>query len=124
MGSTKHNTWGTLKIRGTGKNSNMRGHTKFLGGLIKIQGERLSGGLLQRGVLQPATRVKCRFYPDSGSPITLWEMTFHSRKRHFILESRSPENIILSQKPSFYPGNRDFQKMSFCPRNTLSQEIG
>ena len=51
MGATKNNTGGGhLKIRGTGKNSNMRGHTKFLGGLEKIEGARLSGGLLQRGV--------------------------------------------------------------------------
>ena len=47
---------GYLKIGGTGKNSNMRRHTKFLGGLIKIEGARLSGGLLQRGVdSYPAT---------------------------------------------------------------------
>ena len=32
MGATKNNTGGQLKIRGTGKNSNMRGHAKFLGG--------------------------------------------------------------------------------------------
>ena len=31
----------------------MRGHTKFLGGLQKIEGARLSGGLLQRGVCKP-----------------------------------------------------------------------
>ena len=35
MGATKNNTRGHLKIRGTGNNSNMRGHTKFLGGLKK-----------------------------------------------------------------------------------------
>ena len=29
----------------------MRGHTKFLGGFEKIEGARLSRGLLQRGVL-------------------------------------------------------------------------
>ena len=29
----------------------MRGHTKFLGGVEKIEGARLSGGLLQRGVM-------------------------------------------------------------------------
>ena len=28
----------------------MRGHTNFLGGVEKIEGARLSGGLLQRGV--------------------------------------------------------------------------
>ena len=35
---------------GTGKNSNMRGDTKFLGGFEKIDGVRLSVGLSQRGV--------------------------------------------------------------------------
>ena len=50
MGATTNNTGGHLKIRGTWKNSNMRGRTKFLGGLIEIEGARLSGGLLQRGV--------------------------------------------------------------------------
>ena len=49
MGATKNNTGGHLKMRGYWENSNMRGHTKFLGGL-KIEGARLSGGLLQRGV--------------------------------------------------------------------------
>ena len=44
-GSTKNNTGGHLKIRGTGENSNMRGHTKFPGGL------KNRGGLLQRGVM-------------------------------------------------------------------------
>ena len=39
-----------LKIGGAGNNSNMRGHTEFLGGFEKIEGARLSGGLLQRGV--------------------------------------------------------------------------
>ena len=33
------------------KNSNMRGHPKFLGRFEKIEGARLSGGLLQRGVI-------------------------------------------------------------------------
>ena len=42
---------GHLKIRGIWKNSYMRGHSKFLGGLRKaLRGARLSGGLLQRGV--------------------------------------------------------------------------
>ena len=50
VGATKNNTGGHLKIWGSGKNSNMRGHTKFLGGFEKIEGARLSGGLLQRGV--------------------------------------------------------------------------
>ena len=45
---------GHLKIRGTGKNSDMRGHTKFLWGFEKIKWARLSGGLLQRGVKQTA----------------------------------------------------------------------
>ena len=44
---------GHLKIRGAGKDSNMREHTKFLGGVEKIEGARLSGGLLQRGVKKP-----------------------------------------------------------------------
>ena len=35
VGATKNNTGGYLKIRETRKNSNMRGHTKFLGGLKK-----------------------------------------------------------------------------------------
>ena len=52
MGATKNNTGGHLKIRGDWENSNMRGHTKFLGGFEKIKGARLSGGLLQRGVLK------------------------------------------------------------------------
>ena len=42
---------GHLKIRGTVENSNVRGHTKFLEGLKKVEGATLSGGLLQRGVL-------------------------------------------------------------------------
>ena len=54
-GATKNNTGGT------GKNLNMRGHTKFLGGLKKLEGARLSGGLLQRGVkLQIMKKVKIR----------------------------------------------------------------
>ena len=32
MWTTKNNTGGHLKIRGTRKNSNMMGHRKFLGG--------------------------------------------------------------------------------------------
>ena len=35
VGATKNNTGEHLKIRGTEKNSNMRGHTKFLGGFEK-----------------------------------------------------------------------------------------
>ena len=49
MGATKNNTGGHLKIKGTGKNSGIQ---NFFGRLKKIEGERLSGGLLQRGVLQ------------------------------------------------------------------------
>ena len=41
---------GHLKIRGTGKNSNMRGHTKFLGGFEKIEGGGFQGSCY-RGVL-------------------------------------------------------------------------
>ena len=32
-----------MKIRGTGKNSNVRGHTKFLGGLKKWRGKAFRG---------------------------------------------------------------------------------
>ena len=49
--------WGQLRIiqgdickLGDWENSNMRGHTKFLGGFRKIEGARLPGDLLQRGV--------------------------------------------------------------------------
>ena len=35
----------------------MRGHTKFLGGFEKIEGARLSGGLLQRGVIKNLVTV-------------------------------------------------------------------
>ena len=35
VGATKNNTGGHLKIRRTGKTSNMTGHTKFLGDLKK-----------------------------------------------------------------------------------------
>ena len=41
---------GHLKIRGTGKNSNMRGHTKFLGGL------RIEGGKAFRGPVTEGCR--------------------------------------------------------------------
>ena len=41
---------GHLKIRGTGKNSNMGEHSKFLGGFEKSRGAGLSRGLSQRGV--------------------------------------------------------------------------
>ena len=43
MWATKNNTGGHLKIRGTGKNSNMRGHTKFLGGLKNRGGKAFRG---------------------------------------------------------------------------------
>ena len=43
MGATKNNTGGHLKIKGTGKNSNMRGHTKFLGGLKNRGGKAFRG---------------------------------------------------------------------------------
>ena len=42
---------GHLKIRGDWEKFKYEGHTKFLGGIEKIKGARLSGGLLQRGVL-------------------------------------------------------------------------
>ena len=37
----------------------MRGHTKFLGGFENIEGARLSGGLLQRGVLWDIIAKMC-----------------------------------------------------------------
>ena len=36
----------------------MRGHIKFLGGFEKIEGARLSGGLLQRGVSDKHGTIK------------------------------------------------------------------
>ena len=47
--------WGQLriiqgehsKIRGTGKNSNMRGHTKFLGGLKNRGGKAFRGAVTE-----------------------------------------------------------------------------
>ena len=42
----------------------MREHTKFLGGFEKIEGARLSGGLLQSGVSQ--SRVQSKFCILSG----------------------------------------------------------
>ena len=52
MGATKNNTGGDiLKLGGLGKISNVKGHTKFLRGFEKIEGARLSGDLLQRGVV-------------------------------------------------------------------------
>ena len=41
---------GHLKIRGTGKNSNMRGHTKFSWGVGKNKGGKAFRDLLQSGV--------------------------------------------------------------------------
>ena len=41
--------WGYLKIRGSGENSDMRGHTKFLGGLKNQRGEGFQG-VCYRGV--------------------------------------------------------------------------
>ena len=38
---------GYLKIRGTGKNSNMRGHTKFLGGLKNRGGKAFRGAVTE-----------------------------------------------------------------------------
>ena len=64
MGVTKNNTGGHFKIRGTGKNSNMRGHTKFLGGFEKEEA-RFSGGLLQRGVAQKNSAYASLFYAQS-----------------------------------------------------------
>ena len=49
-GATKNNTGGTFEnLRGS-ENSNMGGHTKFLGGSEKMERARLSGSLLQMGV--------------------------------------------------------------------------
>ena len=47
MGATKNNTGGHLKIRGTGKNSNKRGHTKFLGGLKNRGGKAFRGPVIE-----------------------------------------------------------------------------
>ena len=41
---------GHLKIRGDLEKFKYEGHIQFLGGFEKIEGARLSGGLLQRGV--------------------------------------------------------------------------
>ena len=49
VGATKNNKGGHLKIRGTWKNSNMRGHTKFLGGFEKQRGRGFQGACY-RGV--------------------------------------------------------------------------
>ena len=51
MGATKNNTGGHLKIRGDWEKFRYEGVYKISwGGLKKIEGARLSGGLLQRGV--------------------------------------------------------------------------
>ena len=52
MGATKNNTGGHLKIRGDKEKFNYEGAYKISWGFEKIEGARLSGGLLQRGVLQ------------------------------------------------------------------------
>ena len=44
----------------------MRGHTEFLGGLKKVEGARLSGGLLQRGVVTSPAYVTLPVYVTSG----------------------------------------------------------
>ena len=43
MGATKNNTGGYLKIRGTRKNSNVRGIQNFLGGLKNRGGKAFRG---------------------------------------------------------------------------------
>ena len=50
MEATKNNTGGHLKLTGTEKNSNMRG-IQISWGVCKIEGAKLSGGLLQKGVI-------------------------------------------------------------------------
>ena len=50
MGATKNNTGGHLKIRGDWEKFKYEGANKILWGFEKIEGARLSGGLLQRGV--------------------------------------------------------------------------
>ena len=49
MGAAKNNTGGRLKIRGTGKNSNMRGHTKFLAAFEKNRGGKAFRGPVTEG---------------------------------------------------------------------------
>ena len=51
MGATKNNAGGHLKIRGTGK-IQYEGAYEISWRFQKIEGARLSGGLLQRGVLK------------------------------------------------------------------------
>ena len=43
MGATKNNTGGAFENQGDWENSNMRGHTKFLGGLTKQRGQGFQG---------------------------------------------------------------------------------
>ena len=65
MGATKNNTGGHLKIRGTGKNSSMRDHTKFLEGFEENRGARLSEACY-RGVFkksrQKAIEIEIAFF--------------------------------------------------------------
>ena len=51
MGATKNNTGGHLKIRGDWGKFKYEGAYKISWGFEKIEEARLSGGLLQRGVL-------------------------------------------------------------------------
>ena len=68
-----------MKIRGPGKNSNMKGHTKFLGGVVEeIEGARFSRSLLQRGVLS-----NC-FVLDESCMRHLLKCSCHQRKRKII----------------------------------------
>ena len=48
MGATKNNTGGHLKIRGDWEKFKYEGAYKISWGIEKIEGARLSGGLLQR----------------------------------------------------------------------------
>ena len=49
MGATKNNTGGHFKIRGPGRNPNMRGHTKFRGGFEKNRGGKAFRGPVTEG---------------------------------------------------------------------------
>ena len=64
MGATKNDTGGHLKIRGDWEKFKCEGAYKMSWGFEKIEGARLSGGLLQRGVLQNRAAMnscnKCR----------------------------------------------------------------
>ena len=59
---------GHLKIGGTGKNSNMRGHTKFLGGL-KNRGGKAFRGPVTEGCIYITRHKACLssvYFPDGA----------------------------------------------------------